>query len=169
MNLTKNIIIFFFFIFFSSQAISENNIYYIDVDFIVKNSEKGKKIIKNLETINKKNSDLLNEEKLNLLSIEKNIKQKKNILSEEELNSKITDLNSKVNEFNLKKKKINKEFQKMKKKELNEFFIKVEKLIASYVKEKSIDLLIDKKTVFVGVSSLDVTKDVLNLVNKNIK
>ena len=57
----------------------------------------------------------------------------------------------------------------MKKKELNEFFIKVEKLIASYVKEKSIDLLIDKKTVFVGVSSLDVTKDVLNLVNKNIK
>ncbi len=53
--------------------------------------------------------------------------------------------------------------------ELNNFFAKVEKLIANYVKEKSIDLLIDKKTVFVGITSLDVTDDVLNLVNKNIK
>ena len=57
----------------------------------------------------------------------------------------------------------------MKQTELNNFFAKVEKLIANYVKEKSIDLLIDKKTVFVGITSLDVTDDVLNLVNKNIK
>ena len=74
-----------------------------------------------------------------------------------------------MKEFNIKKNKINNEYDKMKKNELNNFFTKVEKLIANYVKEKSIDLLIDKKTVFVGISSLDVTDDILSIVNNNIK
>ena len=56
----------------------------------------------------------------------------------------------------------------MKNDQLNNF-CKIEKLIGNYVKDKSIDLLIDKKTVFVGVSSLDVTNDILKIVNKNIK
>ena len=90
-------------------------------------------------------------------------------MSEEELRSQISDLNKKVNEFNIKKKKINDQFKKQKNEQLNNFFVKIEKLIGNYVKDKSIDLLIDKKTVFVGVSSLDVTNDILEIVNKNIK
>ena len=78
-------------------------------------------------------------------------------------------MNKKVNEFNIKKKKINNQFKKKKNEQLNNFFVKIEKLIGNYVKDKSIDLLIDKKTVFVGVSSLDITNDIIDIVNKNIK
>ncbi len=166
--LKKSFLIFFFVILFSKDA-SANNIYYIDIDFIIKNSDRGKIIIQNLENINNKNIEKLKEEQLNLINLEQDIKSKKNILSKEEINKKVNNLNTKVNEFNIKKNKINDEYKKMKKTELNNFLTKVEKLIANYVKENSIDLLIDKKTVFVGVSSLDVTGKILSIVNKNIK
>ena len=169
MNLVKNFFFILFLILFSTQSSLANKIYYIDVDYIVKNSNKGLEIINNLEMINKKNNDELKKEKQTLLNIEQNIKQKKNILSEEELRSQIADLNKKVNEFNIKKKKINNQFKKKKNEQLNNFFVKIEKLIGNYVKDKSIDLLIDKKTVFVGVSSLDITNDIIDIVNKNIK
>ena len=169
MNLVKNFFFILFLILFSAQSSLANKIYYIDVDYIVKNSNKGLEIINNLEMINKKNNDELKKEKQTLLNIEQNIKQKKNILSEEELRSQIADLNKKVNEFNIKKNKINDQFKKKKNEQLNNFFVKIEKLIGNYVKDKSIDLLIDKKTVFVGVSSLDITNDIIDIVNKNIK
>ena len=169
MNLVKNFFFILFLILFSTQSSLANKIYYIDVDYIVKNSNKGLEIINNLEMINKKNNDELKKEKQTLLNIEQNIKQKKNILSEEELRSQIADLNKKVNEFNIKKNKINNQFKKKKNEQLNNFFVKIEKLIGNYVKDKSIDLIIDKKTVFVGVSSLDITNDIIDIVNKNIK
>ena len=169
MNSIKNFFFILFLILFSAQSSFANKIYYIDVDYIVKNSNKGLEIINNLEMINKKNNDELKKEKQTLLNIEQNIKQKKNILSEEELRSQIADLNKKVNEFNIKKNKINNQFKKKKNEQLNNFFVKIEKLIGNYVKDKSIDLLIDKKTVFVGVSSLDITNDIVDIVNNNIK
>ena len=169
MKIVKKFFFIFFFLLILTQETFANKIYYIDVDYIVKNSDKGLEIIKNLEMINKKNNTELKKEKQSLLNIEQDINQKKNILSDDELKSQITDLNKKVKEFNLKKSKINEQFEKMKNDQLNNFFVKIEKLIGNYVKDKSIDLLIDKKTVFVGVSSLDVTNDILKIVNKNIK
>ena len=169
MKVIKKFFFIFFFLLILTQETFANKISYIDVDYIVKNSDKGLEIIKNLEIINKKNNTELKKEKQSLLNIEQDIKQKKNILSDEELKNQIADLNKKVKEFNLKKTKINDQFKKMKNEQLNNFFVKIEKLIGNYVKDKSIDLLIDKKTVFVGVSSLDVTNDILEIVNKNIK
>ncbi len=169
MKVIKKFFFIFFFLLILTQETFANKISYIDVDYIVKNSDKGLEIIKNLEMINKKNNTELKKEKQSLLNIEQDIKQKKNILSDEELKNQIADLNKKVKEFNLKKTKINDQFKKMKNEQLNNFFVKIEKLIGNYVKDKSIDLLIDKKTVFVGVSSLDVTNDILEIVNKNIK
>ena len=77
MNLVKNFFFILFLILFSTQSSLANKIYYIDVDYIVKNSNKGLEIINNLEMINKKNNDELKKEKQTLLNIEQNIKQKK--------------------------------------------------------------------------------------------
>ena len=45
----------------------------------------------------------------------------------------------------------------------------MEVLVQNYVEKKSIDILIDKKSIFIGKSSYDVTNDILNLINENIK
>ena len=68
-----------------------------------------------------------------------------------------------------KKKKINNEFKKKRDMELKNFFFQIEELVKVYVKEKSIDILIDKKNIFIGKSSYDVTSNVLKIINENIK
>ena len=56
-------------------------------------------------------------------------------------------------------------FKKKRDIELSNFFSKVEIEVQKYVEEKSIDILIDKKSIFIGKSSFDVTKEILYLIN----
>ena len=69
--------IFFFYFLLASVVSASNKIYYIDVDYIFKNSNKGKEIILNLDKINKNHRDELEKDKKTLLKLEKDINQKK--------------------------------------------------------------------------------------------
>ena len=65
MKFNKNFFIIFIVILFIFPTIAKSNITvaYIDMDFIFKNSNFGKKIISNLNATNKKNIDKLKKKK----------------------------------------------------------------------------------------------------------
>ena len=42
-------------------------------------------------------------------------------------------------------------------------------IISEYVKEKSIDLVLDKKNILIGKTSYDITENILELVNTKLK
>ena len=169
MNILNKFFFILIFFFFSNQVLAENNIFYIDVDYIIKNSNKGKSIISQLEKINQANINKFQKEQTKLVDLENDIKSKKNVINEEELKKKIKNFNDMINSFNEEKKKINNEFKKKRDMELKNFFSQIEELVKVYVKEKSIDILIDKKNIFIGKSSYDVTSNVLKIINENIK
>ena len=77
MKILKLFLIFIFYFFSNSIVLANNKIFYIDVDYIFKNSDKGKEIILNLEQIKKNYHNELEEEKITLLKLEKNINKKK--------------------------------------------------------------------------------------------
>ena len=56
-----------------------------------------------------------------------------------------------------------------KNKELEEFLKLINPIIQEYMEEKSIDIIIHKKNIFMAKSKNDITKDILNIVNKKIK
>ena len=77
--------VFFFLIislFFSSK-VSSTSISIVDITFLLKNSNKGKNIQKELDSLNKKNLKIFSDKKKNLEVKEKKIASKKNILSKE--------------------------------------------------------------------------------------
>ena len=45
----------------------------------------------------------------------------------------------------------------------------VEPLISSYIKKNSINIVLDKKNVIIGKKKHDITFEILEIVNKNIK
>ena len=72
----KNIcLIFLIFLFSFSKANSSEKIVFIDIDYILNNSNLGKNIYKELEILNKKNIDLLTKK-------EKFIQEKKSLLKQ---------------------------------------------------------------------------------------
>ena len=42
-------------------------------------------------------------------------------------------------------------------------------IISNYMKEKKIRMVIDKKNLLLADDALDITKDIINLLNKNLK
>ena len=64
---------------YSNMALSNNNIYFIDFDFVMNNSLAGKSIIKELDEINKSSQNKFKKIEKKLQDEEKKIIKKKNI------------------------------------------------------------------------------------------
>ena len=160
------IIIFFTFI---NTSISKENIGFVNVDYLIQNSNIGKRLLANIKDKDKKNLDNLKKKNKILQDLESSIKKKKNVISDEAYNKEVIDFKKKFQEFSKEKNKIVKEFNIFKKKEIENIFKKINPIINSYIEENSVDLLLDSKNIFMGAKKLDLTEDILKKINKELK
>ena len=145
---------------------ADEKIVFIDLDYILSESNEGKKILAKLEIDNSKNLKFFESEEEKLKQENESIKRLKNILSENEYNKKINLFKNKVNAYNLKKTNTIKLFEETKNSELNIFFIKLNEIMNNFMQENSINLILDKKNIVMANNKNDISTDILNLVNK---
>ena len=156
-------------IIFMTTSYSQDKIVYLNLDNVVKSTIAGKSIINKLEK--SKNTALLKFEKKekDLKKIEDEIKKQKNIISEEELRKKLVDFRKEVNNFRQDRQKVINEFNNKKKVEFEEFFKKITPIIEKYVSEKNIDMVLDRKNIFVATKKKDITQEIINIIDSKIK
>ena len=150
------IVLIFFFLNLTTIAYP-NNIVYIDMNYILSNSNYGKSIFNELENINKTNIKELETKEKILKDLEKKITNQKNILSKEDLEKKINDLKKKIVVFNKNKDELSKEFNVYKNKQITDFMKNIEPLVSDYIKKNSITIVLDKKNVIIGEKDFDIT------------
>ena len=154
---------------FSLSLKAEEKIAFIDLDMIINQSEYGKKSFKKIDNeYEKEKKKLLSIEK-ELLSKEKEILKQKNILSEEELNKKISSLKKDINDFQNKRKQTNEKFNTVKLEKTNKMVQNLNAILSKYADDNDISLIIQKKFIVIGKSGLDVTEEVLKIFNKEVK
>ena len=170
MSYIKKILVLFI-IFFYSQNYSYANqkVAYIDINFIMNNSNIGIKLLKKLEKTNKSNLKTLNTKKDEILKQKNDIEKTKNVLSKEELKNKIKNQKKNISEFNDIKKNLSKEINLIKEKETKKIITKINPLLEDYMKKNSIEILLRKESIYLSKNENDITKDVLNLVNQKLK
>ena len=158
-------------IFFSIYSISYSNekIAFVDIDFIINSSDLGKKLNKNLNEKIKKEDNRLKKKEKDLKTQEEKILNQKNVLSEDQLNKLLIDLRKDINSFKQERISINNKIREQKLKETNSLVSSLNNILANYAEEKSISLIIQKKNIVIGKSELDITKDVLNIFNSEVK
>ena len=164
--------IFFIVIFFLlnfSKVWSNENIAFLDVELIINKSEPALKIIKKIEKLRNKESKKLKEIENELNKKNEEILKTKNLISEEELRNKISVLRKEANSFEELRKKTIKDLNIKKNNELSEFLKLIDPLVRKYMKENSIDIIIDKKNIFMAKAENDITKDILQIINTEIK
>ena len=156
-------------IIFMTTSYSQDKIVYLDLDNVVNSTIAGKSIINKLEK--SKNAALLKFEKKEkeLKKIEDEIKKQKNIISELELKKKLVDFRKEVNIFRQDRQKVINEFNNRKKIEFEEFFKKITPIIEKYVNEKDIDMVLDRKNIFVVTKKKDITQEIINIIDSKIK
>jgi len=156
------------FYFFLINFLYANNIALIDLNFIITNSLVGKNVLKKLDDVNNKNLNILKKDQESLNRENEDIEKTKNILSKDELDKKILTLNDKLKNFNQKQNFMSKEFQELKQKEMTELINKINPIIEKYMIENNIDLMIKKENTYISKIELDVSKKIVELINKNI-
>ena len=165
----KKIILFISIFFINNIVCASTNVAYLDVQFIIDNSNLGKFYRSEIEKLQNKNNSAIILKENEIKKKEEEFKNKKNLLNQEEIKKKIDEINSMVKQYQIFRNDLNKKLTKEKKKFSKEILLILNPLLTKYVESKNINLVIEKKNVLVGVKSLDITKNILEIFNERTK
>ena len=158
---------FLWFLFNSIALSNEKKLAYINLDLLISKSNPGQLLIKNLDELKKKNFDNFLSREKTLKKEEESIDQQKNILSDDELKKRVILLKKKINAYNEDKKKFIKDFKLKENKEILKFLNSVTPIIENFMNQESIDILFEKKNIFIAKTNFDITEKVIVLINNN--
>ena len=161
----------FILIFFLSSSISQSSesIRFIDINFIVKNSEVGKSLNKIIESKKKTiENDIKNLSK-KLEDQKKRIVSQKKILKKEEFDKLVINYEKELKSFNSFRNKKNEDFNKFRIESSKKILDLLNPIITNFLKNKSIKILLQKEKILFADDELDITKEILEQFNKKHK
>ena len=147
---------------------SRAEIVYIDINLILNSSDVGKNLNTYLETIKNQNSTKYEKIENNLVNKEKSLIAQQNILDKEQFQKKLKKLTSEVQKYRSDRKVSLEELNNIKINKTKEILSALNPIITKYVDENSISIVIPKKNIVVGRKNLDITNQIIKLLNNNI-
>jgi outer membrane protein len=169
MNFFKSsLFIVLFFITKINLVYAADNTAFLNIDYILNNSNLGKSIVVELENLNKSNVKKLDKKEKILKEKKEKIDKTKNISSKEKFREDVDKFNKEVATYRDEKNKILNDFKKLKKKKLDNFLEKINPIIQEYMKNNSIGIMVEKNQIFMGNSDNDATGKIIELINSKL-
>ena len=165
--LLSSILVIFF--SFTNQAFSEPKIAFIDMDKVISTSKAGSSILKQLTDLNNKNLQFLKNEEKKFKEKETKLISQKNIISEADFQNKVNELKSEIKNYNQNRDKMIKEFNKLKVDNTNNLLKLINPILLKFSDDKEISIVLQKKDLVVAKTELDITEDIIKIVNAEIK
>ena len=161
---TITIIIIFF---ISNKAFSE--VSYINLDELINKSIVGQYINETFENEKKKIFNNFKEKEDKLKINEKKILSQKNILKKEEYQKKVDDFQKDVNKYKSERKEIIENLNNRRIKATKKIIEILNPILTKYMQKNSISIILRKKDLIVAKKSLDITSNIIELLNIEIQ
>ena len=158
-----------FFLFFTNQAFSEQKIAFIDMDKIISISKPGSSILKQLTDLNNKNLKFLKNEEKKFKEKETKLISQKNIISETDFKNKVNELKSEIKNYNQNRNKMLADFNKLKIDNTNNLLKLINPILVKFSNDKEIAIILQKKDLVVAKTQLDITDEVIKIINSEVK
>ena len=143
--------------------------YFIDFKYILNQSDAGKKAQQTLKNKLDNGIKKIQAKEKSIQEEEKKIIAQKKIISPEEYKKKVDELRNKVSNLQKERNKLLNDVSKQRTNARNELLKNLNPIIRDYMKQKQIRMVIDKKNLLVAEDSLDITKDIMALLNNKLK
>jgi Skp family chaperone for outer membrane proteins len=170
MNLLKKLfLILFFFSLTGNLLKAEEKVSYIDIDYVLTNTIAGKELLKKLKKEEELKIDKFRSNDDTFRDEQKKILAKKNLISEEEINKEMKSLQVKFQKYKEEKIKEVDDFKIKRNRNIANFLSLINPIIEKYMTDNSIYILIDKKNVFIANKDYDITNNLIELINNQIK
>ena len=147
---------------------SKAEIVYIDINYILNSSEVGKNLNTYIETIKNQNSLKYEKIESDLVNKEKSLISQQNILDKEQFQKKLKILTSEVQKYRSDRNVSLEELNDIKINKTKEILSALNPIITKFVDENSISIVIPKKNIVVGRKNLDITNQIIKLLNNSI-
>ncbi len=168
--LKKKIFFFLILIFsYNTYCYANNSIAYMDFNYVINNSLIGKKMLSNLNNLNQNNIEKLKLKQKELKIELDEINKIKNIASKEDIQKKVSLHNTNVKDYENLKKKLANDLNKKKNEEMNKLVELINPILENYLKENSIDILLNKEIVYFAKDKYDISENIISLTNEKYK
>ena len=157
------------FIFFTNQVFSEQNIAFINMDRVMSISKSGSSILKQLTDLKNKNSKFFKVEEKKLKEKDAKLITQKNILSEVDLKKKIDELKAEIKNYNQNRNKMIEDFNKLKIDNTNNLLKLINPILVKFSNDNEISIILQKKNLVIGKTELDITEEVIKIINTEVK
>ena len=157
------------FLFFINPVFSEQKIAYINMDRVISTSKPGSSILKQLTDLNNKNLNFLKNEEKKFKEKETKLISQKNIISEADFQNKVNELKSEIKNYNQNRDKMINEFNKLKVDNTNNLLKLINPILLKFSDDKEISIVLQKKDLVVAKTELDITDDIIKIVNSEVK
>ena len=157
------------FLLFTNQAFSEQKIAFIDMDKLISTSKSGSSILKQLTDLNNKNSKFLKNEKKKFQEKEAKLIAQKNILSKTDFQNKLNELKLEIKNYNQNRNKILADFDKLKIDNTNNLLKLINPILVKFSNDQEIAIILQKKDLVIAKTQLDITNEVIKIVNSEVK
>ena len=157
-----------FFLFIGS-SLADESIRFININYIVNNSDAGVSLNKIIKNKTKKIESDLKDLAQKIEEKKNKIVSQKNILKKEDLDNLVKVYENEVQKFNEIRKKMRDEFNSFNIKSKKKIIDLLNPLITNYLKKESIQMLLQKDKIVFGNDTLDITKEILKLFDDKHK
>lgn len=168
-SLAKSVFILFLFFNSTNFLLAANNIAYLDLDYVLSKSNSGSSLLKQLNELEKKSIKILSSKEDELKKEDNEIKKIQNIISKNELKKKIEQLQFQLDSYNKLRIENIKILKNRRKVEILRYMNLINPIIEKYMNDQSIDILLDKKNIFIAKSNHDITQNIIDIIDKEIK
>ena len=170
MKIFKNLFLILFFLAASVNYLkAQEKVSYIDIDYILATSIAGKSLLNKLKEEEELKINIFKSKDEDFKQKESKILAKKNLISKEEINKELKSLQIEFNEYRKDKAKQIQELKTKRKRNIVNFISLINPIIEKYMSDNSIYMVIDKKNVFIANKDYDITNNLIELINNQIK
>ena len=156
-------------LFFTNQAFSQQKIAFIDMDRVISTSKPGSSILKQLNALKNKNSKFLKKEEKKFKEKETKLISQKNIISETIFKNKVDELKYEIKNYNQNRNKMLTDFKRLKIDNTNNLLKLINPILVEFSNDKEISFIFQKKDLVVAKTELDITEEIIKIVNAEVK
>tara|TARA_B100000579_G_scaffold380107_1_gene347849 strand:+ start:78 stop:602 length:525 start_codon:yes stop_codon:yes gene_type:complete len=164
----KYLVFIITFFLLQNSILHAEKIVYLNIEKIMKTSKAGKSIIKRINQTNEENLKKFKKIEEDLKNDEQDLIAKKNILSEEEFKKKFDLLKKKINDYKILRQNSIQDITTKRRNASSEFFKKINPILGKYATDNDISFILQKKNIIMGKTELDITDDVLTIIDKEV-
>jgi Skp family chaperone for outer membrane proteins len=167
----KNLLLISILLIFSTiNNLSANiTIVFVDIDAVLSTSKPGLNILKQLDDIKSKNLKEFDKKKEELKKKENKLVAQKNILTPENFQVNVNELKLEIKQYNDDRNNKIKNYQIIRSDNIKKLLELINPILQKYSVDESISMILRKNNLVIGKADHDITKPIIELVNKNIK